>query len=180
MNVDSKNCISPERLDFDNLVTSYYQALYRFAFSLTHSEADACDLTQQTFCIWAMKGSQLRDGAKVKCWLFTTLHRAFLEMRRRTTHFPHFELTSVEADLPQLAPVAVSETDTDRALSALKQLDEGYRAAVALFYLEDHAYKDIAQILNIPLGTVKSRIARGLDQLHELLTDRAVAVAANG
>ncbi|HEX9047098.1 MAG TPA: RNA polymerase sigma factor [Verrucomicrobiae bacterium] len=157
-------------LDFDNLVATYYEALYRFAYSLTRSEADARDLTQQTFCIWAAKGSQLKDNSKVKCWLFTTLHRAFLETHRRTTRFPHFELGQMEAELPQLSPASVSEADTHQALSALEQLDEGYRSAVALFYLEDYAYKEIAQILNVPLGTVKSRIARGLNQLHKLLS----------
>jgi RNA polymerase sigma-70 factor (ECF subfamily) len=56
----------------------YYEPLYQFAFSLARDEADACDLTQQTFCIWAAKGHQLRDASKVKTWLFTTLHREFL------------------------------------------------------------------------------------------------------
>ena len=55
----------------------YYRPLYQFAFTLTRDEADACDLTQQTFYIWARKGHQLRDQSKVKTWLFTTLHREF-------------------------------------------------------------------------------------------------------
>ena len=51
-------------VDFESLVTCHYQSLYQFAFSLTRDEADACDLTQQTFCIWAAKGHQLRDEQK--------------------------------------------------------------------------------------------------------------------
>ena len=65
--------------DFETVVAGYYEPLYRFAISLTRSEADACDLAQQTFYMWATKGHQLRDPSKVKSWLFTTLHRAFLE-----------------------------------------------------------------------------------------------------
>jgi RNA polymerase sigma-70 factor (ECF subfamily) len=169
MNDELQNNTAPARLDFESLVTCYYEALYRFALSLTHSEADASDLTQHTFYIWATKGSQLKDVSKVKSWLFTTLHRAFLETRRRQTRFPHLELSEVEAELPQLSPASVSQSDTNQLLHALKKLDAGFQAAVALFYLEDYPYKEIARILDVPLGTVKSRIARGLAQLHQLL-----------
>src|SRR6266550_6455792 len=74
------------RLDFDSLIEQHYRSLYQFAFSLTQSESDACDLTQQTFYIWATKGHQLRDLSKVKTWLFTTLHREFLQMSRLLSH----------------------------------------------------------------------------------------------
>ena len=83
---------------FESLVTRYYGPLYQFAFSLTRTEADASDLTQQTFYIWATKGHQLRDSSKVKTWLFTTLHREFLNMRRKIVRFPHHELSEIEAE----------------------------------------------------------------------------------
>jgi len=156
-------------LDFDNLVENYYRPLYQFAFSLTRSESDACDLTQQTFYIWATKGHQLRDGAKVKTWLFTTLHREFLETRRRQNRFPHLELTQAEAELPAVSPARISQLDSAEVLHALTLVDERYQAPVALFYLEDCAYKDIAAILDVPMGTVKSRIARGIAQLQKAL-----------
>src|SRR5712671_2712561 len=68
--------------DFEQIVAQHYEPLYRFAFSLTRAEADACDLTQQTFYLWATKGHQLRDPSKVKSWLFTILHREFLRVRK--------------------------------------------------------------------------------------------------
>src|ERR1043166_6625006 len=74
-------------VDFESLVSRYYRGLYQFAFSLTRREADACDLTQQTFYVWAKKGHQLRDVTKVKTWLFTTLHREFLKSRRHLNRF---------------------------------------------------------------------------------------------
>lgn len=83
----------PSDLKFESLVARFYTPLYQFAFSLTRVEADACDLTQQTFTIWATKGHQLRDASKVKTWLFTTLHREFLDSRRRQTRFTHMELS---------------------------------------------------------------------------------------
>jgi RNA polymerase sigma-70 factor (ECF subfamily) len=156
--------------DFESIVARFYEPLYQFAFSLARSEADACDLTQQTFYVWATKGHQLRDSTKVKTWLFTTLHRAFLESRRRQTRFPHYELEEVPLDLPTLSPATVNQLDSAQVLEALSHVDEIYQAPVALFYLEDCSYKEIADILAVPIGTVKSRMARGIAQLHEILT----------
>ncbi len=157
--------------DFEGLVACYYKPLYQFAFSLARDEAEACDLTQQTFCIWAVKGHQLRDTTKVKTWLFTTLHREFLGTRRRQSRFPHLELEQAAPDLPVVSPEAVSQTDVAQVLATLARLDEIYQAPVALFYLQDCSYNEIAEILEVPLGTVKSRLARGLDRLHQLLAD---------
>src|SRR5437667_4737163 len=98
--------------DFEQIVSQHYEPLYRFALSLTRTEADACDLTQQTFYVWATKGHQLRDPSKVKTWLFTTLHRAFLESRRRQVRFPHYELDEVPLELPSLSPTAAHQLDS--------------------------------------------------------------------
>jgi RNA polymerase sigma-70 factor (ECF subfamily) len=155
--------------DFEGVVALYYEPLYKFAFSLTRTEADACDLTQQTFTIWATKGHQLRDSSKVKSWLFTTLHREFLQLRRREDHFPQVDWETAEADLPMLGPAVFSRLDVAKVLEALSQVDDIFRAPVALFYLEDYSYKEIAEILAVPLGTVKSRLARGIAQLQQLL-----------
>jgi len=159
-----------EAVEFERLVACYYEPLYQFAFSLARDEADACDLTQQTFCIWAAKGQQLRDASKVKTWLFTTLHREFLGTRRRQTRFPHVELEQAEAELPVVSPVTANRLDAGQVLAALASLDDIYQAPVALFYLQDCSYNEIAEILDVPLGTVKSRLARGLDRLHQSLT----------
>ena len=159
-----------DEVDFEGLVNLYYASLYRFALSLTRKESDACDLTQQTFYVWARKGHQLKDATRVKSWLFTTLHREFLETQRRQTRFPHYELEEVDHELPNLNPDHVTRLDSAALISVLAQVDPVFRAPVALFYLEDYAYKEIAEILGIPMGTVKSRIARGLNQLEALFT----------
>lgn len=161
----------PVSLDFESLVEQHYRSLFQFAFSLTQSESDACDLTQQTFYIWATKGHQLREAAKVKSWLFTTLHREFLESRRRSSRFPHYELSQVESDLPTVSPARVNQLDSAQVLHALAEVDQVFQGPVALFYLEDYSYKEIADILAVPIGTVKSRIARGLAQLQRRLAD---------
>jgi RNA polymerase sigma-70 factor, ECF subfamily len=162
-------------LDFQGLVDLHYGPLYRFAMSLTRAESDACDLVQQTFLIWATKGHQLQDPSKVKSWLYTTLHRAFLESRRRVTRFPHLELSEAEPEIPHVEVDLVSRLDAQQVVDLLGQVDEQFQAAVALFYLEDYSYNEIASILEIPLGTVKSRIARGLAQLKELVLRKAAS-----
>jgi len=154
---------------FESIVAEHYESLFRFGMSLTRSEADAQDLTQQTFYIWATKGHQLRDPSKIKTWLFTTLRRAFLQMRRRQSRFPHHELDEVSMELPAISSEGANTVDAAHVLSALAQVDEIYQDAVALAYLEDCPYKDIAEILEVPVGTVKSRIARGMAQLREIL-----------
>src|SRR5713101_3440585 len=155
--------------DFDEIVLQHYEPLYRFAFSLARTESDAGDLTQHTFYVWATKGHQLRDRSKVKAWLFTTLHRAFLECRRRQTRFPHQSLDEIALDeLPATSPASAENLDCSEVRAALARVDELFQAAVALFYLEDYSYREISQILEVPIGTVKSRLSRGIMQLREI------------
>jgi RNA polymerase sigma-70 factor, ECF subfamily len=154
---------------FEALVSEHYEPLFRFAMSLARAESDAQDLTQHTFQVWATKGHQLRDFSKVKTWLYTTLHRAFLQLRRRQSRFPQPDAEDFIEQLPDVSPVLPDQADSLQVLPALAQVDEIYQAAVALYYLEDYAYKDIAFILDVPVGTVKSRIARGIAQLREIL-----------
>ena len=158
-----------DRPDFQSLVERHYASLYRFALSLTRSDSDAADLVQETFLTWAAKGHQLLDAGRVKAWLFTTLHRAFLQRHRHTTRFPHLELAEADAELPACDPQMVNQLDGKTVVELLGKVDVQFQAPVALFYLEDYAYREISEILNIPLGTVKSRIARGLGQLKTLV-----------
>jgi RNA polymerase sigma-70 factor, ECF subfamily len=155
---------------FETVVRDYYEPLFRFALSLTRAEAEAQDLTQQTFYTWATKGHQLRDFSKAKTWLFTTLHRAFLETRRRHVRFRHEDLDEAAGELPVFNQDYANPLDGHQILALLAQVDEVYQAAVALCYLEDCSYQEMAEILGVPVGTVKSRVSRGLMQLRSLLS----------
>jgi RNA polymerase sigma factor (sigma-70 family) len=156
--------------DFEQLVEHFYMPLYRFALSLTREPCDAADLTQQTFLLWASKGHQLREQSKVKAWLFTSLYREFLrgERQRGRESGREDQLPDVEC-----LPVAANNLDGDAVVRALLDLAEIYRAPLSLFYLQEHSYKEIAEILNLPVGTVMSRISRGKAQLREQLVDDA-------
>jgi RNA polymerase sigma-70 factor (ECF subfamily) len=161
-------------MDLERLTDEHYAPLHRFALSLCAHESDACDLVQETFYLLAAKGHQLADPAKVKSWLFTTLYRLFLGRRRRLVRFPHHELAEVEDELPE-APPEITRVDWPVIVACLAQVDEVFRGPVALFYLEGNSYDDIAKILDVPLGTVKSRIARGVGQLQKMMIERAAA-----
>src|SRR5262245_57681259 len=158
-------------MDFEALVEAYYRPLYQFAMSLTRREAEASDMTQQTFAIWAAKGDQLRDPSKARTWLFTTLHREFLSAQRKQHRFRDDALDEASEDLPFIDPAIEQRLDAATALEALGRLGEPYHAPLSLFYLGEHSYQEIAQILEIPIGTVQSRISRGKAQLQRLLME---------
>lgn len=170
----------PGEPDLESLIDAYQGPLYRFAMSLTRSENDACDLVQEAFLAWADKKSALRDPSRAKSWLFTTLHRRFLESKRRTTRFPQFDLETTESELPEVEPEGFRSLQAQEILDLLAKIDEQFRAPVALFYLEDNSYTEIAETLEIPLGTVKSRIARGLTQLKKLVARELTEKAYSG
>ncbi|RYD37812.1 MAG: RNA polymerase sigma factor [Verrucomicrobiaceae bacterium] len=157
--------------EFAELVDAHYQALFRFGMSLTRDVDRASDLVQETFCIWAEKGNQLRDRTKAKTWLFTTLHREFLSQRRRAAKFSDEPLDEAAAEATA-APEDDAERHMDghRALELLGKLEETYRAPLALFYLQQHSYKEIAEILDVPIGTVMSRLSRGKEMLRQKMT----------
>ena len=121
--------------NFEELVNRYYRDLYRFGFSLTRSEADAADLTQQTFYIWANKGHQLREAGNAKRWLLTTLHREFLQQRRREQRFTEEPLEDAIEQIYNINDI--SRTDLQTMLDCLNDIHENYRAALVLYYLED-------------------------------------------
>ena len=154
---------------FETMVREHYEPLFRFAIHLTRAEGDAKDLTQHTFYVWATKGHQLRDGAKARGWLFTTLHNAFLKERRKQSKFSHDDWETAAEQSPAFHLPCANSGDFSDVRSALTKVDEIYRGAVSLFYLNDCSYQEIVDILNVPLGTVKSRIARGIAQLRGIL-----------
>jgi RNA polymerase sigma-70 factor (ECF subfamily) len=158
-----------EPTTFESVVRTFYQPLYRFALTLAKCESTACDLTQETFCRFATKGHQLRDGAKVKTWLFTTLYREFLRTAATQGRSQSLETVGSGESAMSSSPSCENTVDGQTAREALMQIDEVFRAPLVLFYLQEHSYQEIAEILNIPAGTVMSRIARGRALLRRLL-----------
>jgi RNA polymerase sigma-70 factor (ECF subfamily) len=168
--------------DFIQLVDRFYPSLYRFALSLARSEADACDLTQQTFYVWATKGHALREMGKAKSWLFTTLYREFLRGRRRGERMTALDtVDETKMEQSALAPETMSSMDAEAVLAALQHVEEAFRAPLTLFYIEELSYQEIADVLEIPIGTVMSRLSRGKTQLRaRLMAEKKIAMGGNG
>lgn len=166
-----------EPSNFTDIVSAYYQPLYRFGYSLAKNEHEAGDLAQQTFFIYAEKGDSVRDPSKIKSWLFTTLYREFLRGRRKNSRMDHYEPEMLEVASGTVEPQIRRSLDANLAVEALDEIDEVYRQPVALFYMKDLSYKEIAEILDVPIGTIMSRLSRGKAQLREVFKRKASETA---
>ena len=159
----------------EELVTAHYSSLYRYAYRLSGSAPEAEDLTQDAFCQAQAKWGQLREEGRARAWLFTILRNAYLHrVRSRKTEnaFPIDEM----GDIPDRSSDALFEIDPQRLQDALNELPESFRTPIILFYFEDFTYRDIADQMNVPIGTVMSRLARAKSFLKGRLLQPAVAV----
>jgi RNA polymerase sigma-70 factor (ECF subfamily) len=163
----------------ERLVDEWYASLYRYAFRLAGSAADAEDLTQEAFCKVQLHLSDLRDPSRAKAWLFRILRNLYLHKLRTEKTQRCISLESVN-DLPERLQAPLPVVEPARLQEALSQLPEAFRTPIILYYFEDFSYRDIAAQLDVPLGTVMSRLSRAKGYLRSRLLDVEVGVAANG
>lgn len=156
--------------ELQTVVDDHYQNLYRFALSLTRSSDDAWDLTQEAFLRLAKKRSTIRSASAVKSWLYTTLYREFIRIAKRGSRFDPLEDQRITETPDPNEINQIRKAEAKEVMGCLMELKDGYRQVVSLFYLESYSYKEIAEILEIPIGTVMSRLARGKDMLKAALT----------
>lgn len=146
------------------MVEEHYEFLYRFAWRLSGCAQDAEDLTQQTFLAAQRNIDQLRDSERCRAWLTAILRNAYRKSYRRQAAG---KAVSLEETAEPACDVVREHPLNDQELQmALGELPEEYRSAVILFYLEDLSYKEIAATLEIPIGTVMSRLSRGKEFLR--------------
>lgn len=169
----SGHLIRVDDVDYEQAVALYHEDLHRFALSLARNPDDARDLTQESYCRLLGKSGQLRDRTKVKSWLFTTLYRIFLGWKRHEKRFPHLEFSAAEPELPELTGDLVDKMDGATVIAALQEIDEHHRTPLMLFYLQSLSYREIAELLDVPIGTVMSRLARAKAILRTAVVARA-------
>lgn len=156
---------SPLRADIARLVADHHAALYRYAYRLSGSQADAEDLVQQTFVTAQMHLDQVRSCDRVRSWLYAVLRNAFLKSRRRLAPVPAADLKVALDNIPEELPEQPL-VDAEELQAALDSLPEEFRVVVLMFYFEQSSYKEIAEELGLPIGTVMSRLSRAKSQLR--------------
>jgi RNA polymerase sigma-70 factor (ECF subfamily) len=159
----------------EDLVEGHYDSLYRYAYRLSGSAQEAEDLAQESFCQAQLKWSQLRDLRCARAWLFTILRNIYLHKIRDRKMENALPLDEI-GELPERVPEP--EIDPQRLQEALDALPEAFRTPIILFYFEDFSYRDIADQMKMPIGTVMSRLARAKSFLRNRLGEPAVLVAA--
>jgi RNA polymerase sigma-70 factor (ECF subfamily) len=149
------------------LVEEHSDLLYRYAYRLSGSAADAEDLTQQTFLAAHRHLDQLREPGRAKSWLCSILRNVYLKQVRGHNTIP---LSTLHEIAEPIADAAVeSPVDEEQLQTALLELPEEYRSPVILFYFGELSYKEIAEQLAVPIGTVMSRLARAKSFLKKRL-----------
>jgi RNA polymerase sigma-70 factor (ECF subfamily) len=166
-------------LTIEALIAAHSAALYRYAYRLSGKTADAEDLVQQTFMTACRKLDQVRDPEHVSAWLYAVLRSCFLKSCRKQQPVPAGPLEMNLDHLPAQAASAV-ELDGDQLQLALDQLPLEYKMVVMLFYFEHCSYKEIAERLEVPIGTVMSRLARAKLRLRSLLGEESAEVRLPG
>jgi RNA polymerase sigma-70 factor (ECF subfamily) len=169
---------------FSDEALSYIDALYGTALRLTRRPQDAEDLVQDTYLKAFRASKQFQRGTNLKAWLFTILHNTFRNIRRHDGRNP-VEVNSETVE--QAADLAGDERTPEQVLTratldsdlqaALDGLPDAFRQAVWLRDVEEFSYADIARIVDVPIGTVMSRISRGRRMLYERLAPKRSGAA---
>jgi RNA polymerase sigma-70 factor (ECF subfamily) len=157
-------------LDPARLVADHLEAVYRYAFRLCGSAVDAEDLTQQVFLTAHQKQSQIRDAGCTRGWLFAILRHCFSKSCQKRRPTPAASLQLNVETIPA-EPPAGEAIDQELLQQGIDQLPGPYRVVLAMFYFENCSYREIAENLDLPIGTVMSRLARAKGQLRAYLFD---------
>lgn len=163
-------------VEIAGMIAAHHAPLYRYAYRLTGMAADAEDLTQQAFLIAHRKLHQLREADRAAGWLFAILRSCYLKWRRKKVPMPSTLADLDMGNVPQPA-VELQAVDAEELQHVLGELPEDLRLILLMFYFEELSYKQIADELEIPIGTVMSRLSRAKQRLRERLS--AVEQKAN-
>ncbi len=154
---------------FATLVERYDRAVYHLSYRMLHNVEDARDATQEAFFKAFRSLRTFRAGAKFSTWIFAISYHACCDRLARRKHDASDELPD-RAD-PARGPEqqAIALDEASRLRRAIDALPEKYRAVVTLFHLQGRQYEEIASVLGLPLGTVKTHLFRAKEQLRRLL-----------
>ena len=151
------------KLPMEKLVEQYYYALYRIAFQITKNQQDAEDVAQDTFIIYYRTNKQFEDEEHIRAWLFRV---AINRSKNVVSSFWHRNRENYEEYWQEL----IFEQDEDSGLfDAVMKLPKRYRIVIHLYYYEDYSIKEIAEILGVREGTIKSQLSRARKMIEEMI-----------
>jgi len=155
---------------FGELVTRYERAVYSLAVRTLRDRTEAEDAAQEAFFKAFRALATFRPGAKFSTWIFTICYRVCCDRLAKRKRYSGDELPD-RAD-PAAGPEALAERNDEaaRLRTAIDALPEKYRTVVTLYHLQGKQYEEIATVLNLPLGTVKTHLFRAKEQLRKALS----------
>ncbi len=175
---------------FDALVNRHKARAYTYAFRLTRSQDEASDVVAEAFVrVFRALGS-FQGNSAFPTWLYRIITNCFLDLRKKqksrsaaslddVVHTEDGEMSlQIEAEMPSPHAIAVSKARVSKISEAIEQLPEYQRAIILMYHAEMMSYEDIACALNLPIGTVKSRLNRARLSLRELLEPSVSLFAA--
>lgn len=152
------------------LISQYHDSVYRYSYRLTGRQADAEDVTQQTFLIAHEKLCQLKSPSSARSWLLTIARNCFLKRVRSKQALPasNLDIDIDQIDQPQ-PENDLEQPDPDALKLAIENLEPNHRVIIMMFYFEKLSYKMIAEQLDVKIGTVMSRLSRAKTKLRDAL-----------
>jgi RNA polymerase sigma factor (sigma-70 family) len=165
---------------FEEEFLPHIHSIYNFAYHITFNEDDAKDLVQETYLKSYRFVESFQKGTNAKAWLFRILKNSFInEFRKRSKEPPKVDYLEVESHYnsdevhqlltSDLRVESIKEMMGDEVSNALNSLDVDFRTVIILCDLEGFSYDEMSKILDIPIGTVRSRLHRARNQLKEKL-----------
>lgn len=160
---------------FATQAMQYIPRLRRYARALTGDASAADDLVQDTLERALVKQSLWREGTDLRAWLFTVMHNVFVNQIRSSAASRTVPIDDAIANLPQ--PQSADRLEIRDLDTALQALPEEQRTVLLLVGLEQMTYAETAQVLDVPIGTVMSRLSRGRERLRRLMRGLPDAVS---